>query len=328
MIRVGITGVGGAAGVCCIKALKVTDKRYDVVGIDASPLSAGLYLVSKSYVVPYASNQKFIPKLLQIAEKERLEILIPTVDEELLPLARAKERFRKNRTVVAVSDPTAIKTTNDKWLTYIKLSQANIPVSKAWLSSPLSTDLQKIIKEMAVIVKPRVGRGARNIYLCNDEAELKFALDRVTNPIIQEHLPGAEHTIDTLSNLKGKALIAVPRRRIEAKFGVTWRGIVEHNTRLEKTCKEAAEALGIIGPACIQTKTSEDGTPKIFEVNSRIGGTTILSVAAGVNIPDLTVKLFRHEKLNIQTKFEEKAICRYFEDVILEPEKLTGTVKQ
>jgi len=327
LIRVAITGVGGAAGVCCIKALKMADKSYRIVGLDANPLSAGLYLAKKGYVIPSASDKTFIKKLLKITTKEKIDILIPTVDEELLSLAKTKEKFERNGTVVAVSDLTTIKTTNDKWLTCKKLSQANIPVPKAW-RAPLSlTDLQKIKKEMPVIVKPRVGRGARNIYLCNNKAELKFALNKVTNPIIQEHLPGTEHTTDTLSNLQSKALIAVPRRRIETKFGVTWRGIIEHNTKIENTCKKAAETLGIIGPACIQTKKSEDGTSKVFEVNPRIGGTTTLSVAAGINIPHLTVKLFRHEKVNIPTKFEEKAICRYFEDVILEPEKLTEMVK-
>ena len=48
-------------------------------------------------------------------------------------------------------------------------------------------------------------------------------------------------------------------------------------------------------------------------------GTTILSVSAGVNIPHLTVKLFLQEKLIVPQKFEEKVICRYFEDVFIKP---------
>lgn len=327
MIRVAITGVGGAAGVCCIKALKMTDENYHIIGLDANPLSAGLYLANKGHVIPSASDKSFTQKLLKITVEEKIDALIPTVDEELLPLAKAKNQFQKKGTFIAVSNPTTIKTTNDKWLTYKKLSQTNIPVPKAWLPSLSPTNLKKIKTKMPLIVKPRVGRGARDIYLCNNEAELKFALGKVINPIIQEHLPGTEHTTDTLSNLQGKALVAVPRRRIEAKFGVTWRGIVEHNTKLEKTCRKAAETLNIIGPACIQTKISEDGTPKIFEVNPRIGGTTIASVAAGVNIPHLTVKLFRHERIQVPRKFEEKAICRYFEDIFLEPKKITEMVK-
>lgn len=327
MTKVGVTGVGGAAGVCCIKALKMTNENYYIVGLDANPLSAGLYLANKGYVIPSASDVTFIQKLLRITEKEKMEALIPTVDEELFPLAKAKEKFERKGTLIAVSDPTTIKTTNDKWLTYKKLSQTNTPVPKSWFFTPSSTALQKIKTEIPVIVKPRVGRGARDIYFCSNKSELNFALHRVKNPIIQEHLPGTEYTVDTLSNLNGKALIAIPRRRIEAKFGVTWRGIIEHNAKLEKTCRKAAETLGIIGPACIQTKASQDGTPKIFEVNPRIGGTTTASVAAGVNIPNLTVKLFLHQKIHVPTKFKEKAICRYFEDIILEPEKLAQMVK-
>jgi len=162
MVRIGVTGVGGAAGVCCIKALQMTDEHCYIVGLDANPLSAGLYLAKKGYVIPTASDKTFIQKLLQITEKERTDVLIPTVDEELLPLAKAKEKFEKNGTVVAVSSPTTIRTANDKWLTYKKLSQANMPVPKAWRSPLSATDLQKIKKEMPVIVKPRVGRGVKD----------------------------------------------------------------------------------------------------------------------------------------------------------------------
>ena len=63
LIRVGVTGVGGAAGVCCIKALKMADESYYIVGMDASPLSAGLYLADKAHVIPYAKDHTFIPKL-------------------------------------------------------------------------------------------------------------------------------------------------------------------------------------------------------------------------------------------------------------------------
>lgn len=317
MRRVGITGVGGAAGVCCIKALRMSGESYYIIGMDASPLSAGLYLTDKARVIPYATEHTFISELLKTAKKDRIDVLIPTVDEELLPLALATKEFEKLGSVVAVSKPSAIKASNDKWLTYEKLSKAEIPTPKAWLSPISPRELQEI--RTPVIVKPRIGRGARNTYLCTNKAELKFAIRKVKHSIIQEHLPGTEHTTDTFSDLKGKAMIAVPRRRIETKFGVTWRGMTEHNPKVEEICKNAAEAMGIIGPACIQTKMSEDGASRIFEVNPRIGGTTILSVSAGVNIPHLTVKLFLHEKLVVPKKFKQKAICRYLEDVFIKP---------
>jgi len=315
LINVGVTGVGGAAGICCIKSLKGI-KNIRIIGIDADPLSAGFKFVHSSFVIPYANDQKFIPELIKICKKEGITVLIPTVDEELLPISKASQLFLEVGTKVAVSDPQTIEITNDKWLLYQKLLSAGIPVPHSWLPESLEG------MNFPVIVKPRRGRGSRDIYICQDNDDLLYALKKCKNPIIQEFLPGNEYTIDVLADLNGHLIVAVPRRRIEVKGGVSWKGKTEHNLELEELSKKIVEILKLRGPACIQARFDKNNKPKIFEINARIGGTTILTVKAGVNIPYLTVKLFLGKKIPSRLTFSEKFIVRYFEETYFSPDEV------
>ena len=47
-----IPGAGGAAGIGAIKSLKLAHYSGKVIATDLNPLSAGLYLADRGYVVP------------------------------------------------------------------------------------------------------------------------------------------------------------------------------------------------------------------------------------------------------------------------------------
>ena len=74
-----------------------------------------------------------------------------------------------------------------------------------------------------LVVKPKVGRGSRDIYNVNNGNELLFFSRYVNEPIIQEYLGGQEYTVDMLSNRQGEVLAIVPRKRLLSK-GVSIKG--------------------------------------------------------------------------------------------------------
>lgn len=307
MVVVAVTGVGGAAGITVIKALKTAEAKIKIIGFDSDSLSAGFKLVSRGYLIPKATNKDFVHALLQKGIDEQVELLMPTVDEELFDLAQHRDEFMQAGIKVAVSSLKTIETTRDKWLTFERLTRAGIPTPKTWLPDCFDNDL------FPVLVKPREGRGGRDIYLCENKQEAAFAVRKVTQPIIQEFLAAQEYTVDTFSDADGVAQIAVPRRATMRKYGLMWRGTTEHNTVIENTCKKTAEILNIIGPSCSQG-FFHNGKFKIFEAHSRIGGTTSLSVAAGVNIPLMTMQLFLYGHADIPTDFRKVSISRYTQE--------------
>ncbi len=306
-----VTGVGGAAGISTIRALKLTGK-FKIIGVDANPLSAGFKFCDEFYKVPYASDKYFVDYLLELSEKKKVAVLIPTVDEELLVIARNREKFERIGTKVLVADEEALVSVLDKYLSYQKLGKALF--ARTWTLDEFMKDNPL---SFPVIIKPRLGRGSRNTHMIENIDELHILARKVRDPIVQEYLEEPEYSVDVLSDLSGKAIIAIPRKRLEIKAGVTWRGIIDLRKDIMEVSKKVAQYFKLAGLSCIQLRF-KDGKPKVFEVNPRIGGTSILSVYAGVNIPLLAVKIILGEPIDTSFSIKKVMVVRYFEEAFFE----------
>jgi carbamoyl-phosphate synthase large subunit len=64
-------------------------------------------------------------------------------------------------------------------------------------------------------------------------------------------------------------------------------------------------------------KCDAEGVPKMMEVNPRMGGGTIMTTYAGVNFPELIIKMVNNEKIEIPA-IKEITMVRYYEEVILD----------
>lgn len=313
MIRIGITSVGGVTARVFIKSLRmISEERFYIVGFDANSLAYGFKFVDKAYLIPLASqSEDYLNALVKICEQEHLDILVPLMDEEFFVLADAIHMFEKVGTKVTLSPRKSLFNCLDKLATYRKLGSDIF-------ARTVAADQYRGEFGYPIVMKPKTGRGTRDTYICYDELDFKVFKRRVKNSIIQEFLEEPEYTVDVFSDMKGKALIAIPRRRIKIKAGVTWQGVVEKKPEIEKLTMSVAEELGIKGPSCIQVRY-KNGKPKVFEVNPRIGGTTILSVLAGVNIPYLTVKLFLDGSVSLSNiNIKRLYISRYFDEVVFD----------
>ena len=92
--RVLLTGAGGAAAVSFIKA--VADERFVIHAADMDPNAAGLYLVpaAQRHRLLAGADPHFVAHLLDLCRRHAIDVLVPTVDSELLGVAQARRRFR------------------------------------------------------------------------------------------------------------------------------------------------------------------------------------------------------------------------------------------
>src|SRR5262249_48873889 len=91
--RILVTGAGGPSGVSILRALE--GEPGAMVAADIDPFAAGLYLVDadRRFLVPRGADPRFAPDLLARCAREGIDVVVPTVDTELLPLARMREEF-------------------------------------------------------------------------------------------------------------------------------------------------------------------------------------------------------------------------------------------
>ncbi len=290
--------------------------RGNVIATDMSKLSPGLYFGDRHYIVPLTTDRKYIPIIKSICFRERIHLLIPTIDDELPLFGRHSDDFLSRGIRVAVSSEKTGIVCNDKRATAEFLSGENIPFARTWLPE----ELPRRELSYPMFLKPRIGRGSVGAFPAMNEKELKFFLDYIPNPIVQEYLPGKEFTIDVLADFSGKIISVVPRERIVIRSGVSDRGQTLNHPGLIRLAVRAAEALGIRGPANIQAKL-HDGDAKIFEVNPRFSGGIPLTIAAGADFPAWLIELCCDRRVRpCIGKFTDRLMMACYESALFFPD--------
>lgn len=269
-----VTGVGGAAGVAVLRALAGV---RPTVGADCDPLAAGLHLADDSAVVPRADDPAFVEHLLELAARTGATTLVCTVAEELPALIDARPELDRAGVRSWLPSAAAVATCVDKWVFAQACTAAGVP---APATAPGTADGVP----GPWIVKPRNGRGSRDVHPADDAAELAWALVRVPGAIVQTRLTGTEFTVDALVDRDGRLAGAVPRWRLVTKAGISTVGRTFDAPDLVTGVATLLAAVGLTGPACVQGFVADDGAFAFTEINPRFSGGLPLSLAAGADL--------------------------------------------
>lgn len=310
-----IPGAGGAAGIGAIKSLKLVHYSGKVIATDLNPLSAGLYLADRGYVVPAADDTNFLSSVVEIIHNDDVEVIFPTSGFDILPYSQNKEMLRDLGVTPVISDYDVIESCTDKLKFYSLL--------KNHFELPFTSSDTSEMDDFPCIIKPIHGKGSRNVFLCRDIHELTRISLKYDGMLVQEYLPGTEYTVDVMSDLDGCALFAIPRERIEVKSGICSKGRIVNDKQLIQISMDLTNHLGLIGPSCVQMKLDSHGLPKILEVNPRMGGATIMATYAGANFPKIIIDLVKGKDIVLPT-IREVSVIRYYEEIVLDDDNIIG----
>ena len=316
-INVLLTGVGSTTAISVIKGLNKQNKyEINIIGTDIfnEKSIAGSNFCDKFFVVPLANNEReYISKLLSIIDTESIDIIIPIVDIELEVIAKNRKAFKN--TFVLLSSFDTISTCNDKMKTYEFFNKFKIPTLKTFILEDLD-NLKKEISNSRIkyplIAKPRKGVSTIGVYEIKNFYE-NVLIRRINDPIIQEMGYGEEYTIDIFGD--GKQLIcSVPRKRIETRSGISYKGKTVKNNELIEYSKKIYNELKFIGPANLQCFLNE-GEIKFFDINPRFSGSLPLTIESCVNTAFLGIVLGMGEELKPINNFKELIMCRYWDEI-------------
>jgi len=325
-----VTGVGGIVGQAIVKCLKMANAKrqrslhYNIIGVDASSLSAGLYLVDKGAIVPKARDPEFIRSISALIKRFDVKAVFIGTDLELSIISKNKIAIEENTGAKILVSPTkAIEIARDKWNTFKFLKNKGF----ACPDSSLPRNLKKFINthDFPLVVKPREGFGSVEFHISNNISELEQSINNIERvgwqPIIQEYLgPNDEFTTGVCVDNLGKQVMSSISIKKYLKNGQTYKAFIDDFTEVRILSERIALALGVKGAVNIQSKIS-DGINKVFEINPRLSATCAMRAAAGINEPDL---LFRNIALGEFIKIDEykKLVCmRYWDEISIEKEK-------
>jgi carbamoyl-phosphate synthase large subunit len=292
-----------------------------LVAVDAQASAPAFQAADFAYVVPRIPTPEYIPALLKICRKHRIDALFPCFDPDLAAISRSREQFEQAGFRPVLAHTQAIQACYKKYATFEFFSEHNIPTVN---TVPIGEFAPADDWVFPLFVKPMQGYGSINSHPVLNFQELESYRERVPDAVVQELATGIEYTLDVLADFDGVVLSVVPRQRIEVRAGEVSKGVTRKNWMLIEWAQKIVEALGAIGPLCIQCFL--DGEQVRFtEINPRYGGGLPLSVAAGAQQVLWMVQLLQGKKLEPMIgQFQDNYLMLRYDDAYFMPEAKLG----
>jgi carbamoyl-phosphate synthase large subunit len=276
-------------------------KRYDIVAafsrhattvaVDPNPLAPAQYAADHRYPVPPIADEGYVPALRELCLRHSVRAVLPLTDLDIELLARAR---LAGELPALVPDPEIARATYDKYEAHLLLDRLGLP-------SPPTVLPGEDVAGYPVMVKPRRGSGARSIYRADDATAARFFVGYIEEPVmLQRFMDGPEFSIDTLSDLEGRCLNAIPRTMIESRGGESIKGTVIADDELVQLGRRVVEALGVRGPCTVQVFRDRELGLGITDVNTRFGGAfpaPMYAARPGRTYPELIVRMACGERV-------------------------------
>lgn len=337
-INVLMTGAGAPGGPGIIKALR--QGPINLFTGDCNPVASGRFLNEQFTLLPAASNEDFIPFVLDFCLRNKIQVVFPLVTLELFKFAEQKQEFSKHGINVIVSDFESLSIANNKGQLYTHLQQNGIPVPAFQIVSTVN-ELTKAAEALGypqkpVCIKPTVSNGSRGVRILQqevDEFDLLFHhkpnnlysnLEKITGILtgrsfppllVSDYLPGEEYTVDTIVH-EGVPKLILPRVRTKMNSGISVQGTFVKQDEIIAYCDRIIRSLKLSGPIGLQVKADASGAYQILEINPRIQGTSVAALGIGINLPVLAVLQEFVEIDFSDLKIDwGKSFVRYYEEV-------------
>jgi len=271
-----VTGIGGVVGQGVLRNLRAMDIGVQIIGTNTQQISAGNYLCDHVFKVPFAYEENYISKINDLALQHRVGLIIPSTDYESYYLS-LNQRYLPCK--VAASPPEVTAFCLDKYLNYSEFAKSGLPFATSILPSSYKGEFSR------TIVKPREGRGSRNI-MVDPPSPTNFGDDYV----VQEYLDGSELTTAFYVLQTGKLHGFITMER-ELEQGNTSRCevVFKHDVVIGEMINKIIAHYPFRGSCNIQSRVTENGIIP-FEINCRISGTNSVRSQLGFNDVAYTVQ--------------------------------------
>lgn len=236
----------------------------------------------KDYIsgLPFAGPE-LIPCLAKIIKERQIEAVYPTMDSVISLL---KENETELGCPVIASPLQTTRICLSKRQTYLALSGiVDTPVMYNASNVPESA--------FPIFAKPDVGYGARGTKLLRTRSEMEHFLSTQNNDmLLLEYLPGEEFTVDCFTDKERNLLYSAARKRNRIKDGISVNTFfVENQAPFQEIAQKINQKLTFRGAWFYQVKFNRAGNPCLLEIASRLGGSSLLSRAIGVNFAMLSI---------------------------------------
>jgi predicted ATP-grasp superfamily ATP-dependent carboligase len=257
----------------------------------------------------------WVDEVLAAIQETQATVLLPVSCPGIWQVMNHKAAFAGKVHCARMPDAQTLQRAGNKAALAEFTAQAGIATPKSWVVYPQnSKTLPRQEMRYPVLAKPATGTGGAGIEILNSPADLERFL--VAPPhdgcyVIQEFLRGSDVGCSVLCE-DGEVLVYTIQRCSKARaqrFGSAMKLDFVHDRSVLSVVEETMRALRFDGVAhCDLLYDEAAGDVKLLEINPRFWGSVIASKVAGINFPEMAVRLALNKAIR-NAHFRD---CRYY----------------
>ena len=289
-----------------------------IYGADISSTAPALAFCDFIRITPHMKSEGYIDELIEICRRDQIDLVIPTIDTDLLVLSQNKDRF--GGTKVLISSEEVISICRNKYLTAQFIKKCGLCVPKTY----------RTIKEhdgtYPCFIKPVNGSSSINALKVMNENEHRIYIKRGCDYVVQSVVEGTEYTVDVFCDFESNPLLITPRIRTQVRSGEVIKTEIDLNEQIIQECKIIVQKLQPVGPLAIQLIRTVSGEDVFIEINGRFGGGAPISMKAGANSAAAVLRLLNNRPVEPVVKIKNHTLYSRYEQSVcmVEPQELVN----
>lgn len=294
------------------QAALVLNVNLKIYGADMAGTAPALPYCDAVRKVCGMRDEEYIPQLLELCRQDSIDLLIPTIDTDLLVLSENAEKFEAIGTKVLISKPDKIAICRDKNYTADFFESCGLKAPHTY------NDYTKYAEGFPCFIKPKDGSSSINAFKVNNSEELEVYAQKIGDYIIQPFIEGTEYTIDIFCDLNGEPITIIPRERMQVRAGEVLKTRITMDSVMIKEGRQLVEGFRPCGPMTVQL-IRQNGTDVDYyiEINPRFGGGAPLSMKAGARSAEEILKLIIGETVKYhEDDINDQAVYSRFDQCV------------
>ena len=313
LIRILFTGAGRRIEL--IQAFRnaalVLDVDLKIYGADMTGTAPALAFCDYERRIVAMRDPDYIDALLSICREDEIDLIIPTIDTDLLVLAENRERFIDAGTRVMISSPEMIRICRDKNLVTPFFENCGLHAPHP------CNDWTKYDDGFPAFIKPKDGSSSINAFKVENREELEVYASQIDNYIVQPFIDGKEYTIDIFCDWDGNPIYIVPRERIQVRAGEVLKTRICMDRTMIDEAKRICDKFRPCGPMTVQLiRDHVTGTDYFIEINPRFGGGAPLSMKAGARSAESILRLLSGTSVSPVCDISDGAVYSRFDQSV------------
>ena len=239
------------------------------------------------------NKTKYKDEIINICKKNKIDILIPLIDDDLIVLSKIKKKLEDIGVTPIISKHDTIINCFNKKLNYKFCIKNKINIPKSYFKK------NKTINYKNYLIKKISGSASLdmeniNSYNYNNIDFKKF--------FIQKKIIGIEYGMDILNDLNGEFVHVCVKRKYSMRSGETDKSVTVSNKKFINMAKNISKIFGHIGNLDIDFIISKRNKIYFIDFNPRFGGGYPFTHISGYDYLDALIKFKNNNKVTFKNK--------------------------